>query len=608
MGKTCNAIIKTGKNKGKTCTYKSKYFIHQKCGIHYKPPPKKIRRAPPPKITYVISNINGHGRMDVDICRRYHDIWYPNQDAIGKKIAKYFNSDRMNHRAAALCAPMQCGKTGAAQAVKVYLEEARSLRDKELITFILIPINDNDIKNQARVEFDRIGIPDDHIISLSDMMRDNKILSYLVDSYSHLDNVEFLYIVDESHMNIKVNIRDTTSIMECLKNVEVCMNARSIKDNSFLLTISATANAEIASISEQFIPLKAKFVLHSGQGYYSVGDMLMSNKVHDSWKLDDIGINKITNIINENYINQKKYGIIRIPCSSKHARDIGCILSAECNIKTIYYDSKCNKKQELKEILSARPDKFTVIFLINRARASLQLNTEHVSMVFENPNACIDTTAQGLPGRCCGYGKAAHKVDVYCDKSKLKVHSDWELCDYSKKSIPETLNTKGGLSVASKNNNSNKWIRNKPKTSKLSIVQTKMIKDMLPIGKKISSGFYNRHEPVLTLLKTKIFDKVKLDDQYRQPYKGNGLMLIISNSSHKKFWNTKNPKKMEHGFALDAADNDNINKKGFFMYIDCSDTTINQFKVRIYYTKRTLNDNTEKPSTVKEDCIYHKRY
>ena len=48
-------------------------------------------------------------------------------------------------------------------------------------------------------------------------------------------------------------------------------------------------------------------------------------------------------------------------------------------------------------------------------KAGKQLNTRHVGAVIEKPSKAgsnVETVAQGLPGRCCGYGKGAHGVRV----------------------------------------------------------------------------------------------------------------------------------------------------------------------------------------------------
>ena len=83
---------------------------------------------------------------------------------------------------------------------------------------------------------------------------------------------------------------------------------------------------------------------------------------------------------------------------------------------------------DIDELLAVPPPLDTVIFIKGYLKAGKQLSTVHVGAVLEKPaknGSFIETVVQGLPGRCCGYGKASHCVRVVAQVDMAE-----EYCEY----------------------------------------------------------------------------------------------------------------------------------------------------------------------------------
>ena len=76
----------------------------------------------------------------------------------------------------------------------------------------------------------------------------------------------------------------------------------------------------------------------------------------------------------------------------------------------------CPLLDDIDRLLIVPPPLDVMIMIKGFLRAGKQLNTTHIAAVLEKPTkgkpSHIETVVQGLPGRCCGYGKANHGVQV----------------------------------------------------------------------------------------------------------------------------------------------------------------------------------------------------
>ena len=590
----CIAHYKSGKHKGKRCTCAARFPKSDRfpkyCGQHA---PQKFKLAVKdiivPKITKAKKIVQSDGKITI---RYSHDLnIYPNQAVAAQKIVRHFMA---GVQAVTLNAQMQSGKTDTIKAINIQLSEQIYKRHGQcMISFAIVPVIDNDILAQTRKELTPYGFPYEYIFTIPQLKNNTDIIRDSMEKHRKQDpNCYFLIAIDESHLNTRLDSQNRALTYDTLKNAGIYINGSRIKKNVFLLTVSATPNAELASLSMDRIKgKKVKVTLNPGSGYYGVVKMFENNKIKQGYNLNtEVGENSLINyLLTKNCL--KKYAIIRVPKSCKHARDFAAKL-AESGIRSITYDSKDDSKAKLSDIINLEPDRFTVIVIVNRARASLQLNTSNICLVHENISADVDTTAQGLVGRAAGYGKEEHGVEIYCNLENAKLYRDWVKTDFSIKSIPKTSMTNGGLTPASVKNKSSKWVQHKPICGKLNRDQQARI-DRLSTswgGRKFNSKFYGQSE--LTEIVTTIISSVSLDDRYKVPYKNNGIMAIKSDTAERQFWTGKNTKKPHHNFDVDVPSDENSNKTGYYLYINLNGGT-EHGKWRLYYTERTSNNCSE---------------
>lgn len=582
--KYCTATISTGKNKGTICSCKVKRTtgnpILGLCGRHYTPPKAIPTAVIPPR--RIISMPHPTGAIDHYI---HVGRIYPEQHIAGQQIRDHFNS---GIHFVALCAPCQSGKSNVQKHVFALMS------DLDHIPFLFIPVNDNDILAQTRREFGGYCVPE-NILSLP-QMREPSYLSRLIAKYP---GKKFTIIIDESHMGATLSKgKETSSIFNCLTASGIWPNATRIKSNCYILTVSATPNAEISSLCYERIRTNKKVVkLQPGANYYGIEDMIREGRVFESFSLKtDSDTDRLVAILS-NYVARRKYAIIRVT-SIKHGDDLALIVNSRLDIKHVSYDSDHTKDSELTNILQSEPAEFTVIFIVQRCRASMQLDSTHICMVFENAGAETDTTTQGLPGRMCGYNKRSHLVDVYCSKESLHNQLNWMRSGFSYEAVPSCKSVSGG--VKSKELRAI-WRPCVPETGTISEDFRDIILDELHRWgpDKLRSAFYH-------IIKTRVYEELHLDAALA--IKGSGIMVLKDhNDSYKKFWLDKTPNvvngKPHMGFETTKISSSRT--QGFFVYINMVPGP-DFGKYRIYQTQRYAADETRtKPSMPNRDNIYH---
>jgi len=88
---------------------------------------------------------------------------------------------------------------------------------------------------------------------------------------------------------------------------------------------------------------------------------------------------------------------------------------------------------------------------------------------------------------------------------------------------------------------------------------------------------------------------------------GKSTTIIKSQSSYGKFWSGKDSKKSHHGFNLPEPTEENITKKGYYLYINIIPGA-DYGKWRLYYTGRTYNNLVEFPSETSKKSTFHPRF
>ncbi len=581
----CTQIIKSGPNQGHICG-------RSNCSYH------KAKVAKKPVVSCVAPIMKKIIKPDgmIDLVIKLPNAGNTEADKAAHDIIQIFKT---GIRFIVLVAETQSGKTGACKMTIVQFCKEYDI----VIPFVIIPVNDNEILNQARREFDKI-VDATHILSIPQLKNANHIRQLMEHDRITCPNAKFLIIIDESHMGATIdNNSGTTCLLNNLRNINIRPNGLSAPDNCNILTVSATPNAEISGMIHTSINGKKQMVkLKPGKTYYGVKDMFELNRVHQSLDLSEVENQKaLAELLKSKYANLRKYAIVRA-LNSHHSSDMMTIFH-NYSIPCIPYDMYNNKGSKIQSILNRVPEQLTVIFIIQRCRASMQIDSTNVCMIHESYNADAPTTAQALPGRMCGYNKRDHAVDIYCNVDALKVHLNWINSDFNCDAIPVCKNITGGVSETVKH--CDNWTYNKPILGILDQQQINTFNSLMANNK--GQKLYGR-------LEIQAIVKQLLNNSSMIPIKGNGLMILTADNAENskfKFWHGINPHKKIHGFEVSSIDTDLkriqfANKYGYYMYINMIAGDSDFGKYRIFYTNYI--PYRVHPSEPKECSIYHHKH
>jgi len=359
--------------------------------------------------------------------------YWPTQIEASKEVLSVFQSGRHYCVLAAQC---QSGKTGVSKNAIANILSVNS----QIIPIVIIPISSNEIYAQTRREFMEF-VDESNILSLPQLL-DADCLKRRMDKNP---SREFLFVIDESHLNSLVVPGEASCLFNALKKINVCTDGSFIPDNCYILSISATPTAELAGILQlrgTDMPGKDIVYFKPGENYYGIADMFSLERVFPAVSLkEEADREAFSRVIHDQYYGQQKYGIVRLR-SHQECVSMSVHLARQ-NIPALIYNSYVHMSADISMILKRAPDQLIIILLVQRLRASIQLDTRHVCMVHENITATADTTTQGLPGRMCGYGKRDHAVDVYCNVPVLKAQLEWITSGFAPESIPQCRTVTG---------------------------------------------------------------------------------------------------------------------------------------------------------------------
>lgn len=365
---------------------------------------------------------------------------YSNQWKAAIEIMQYFIN---NQRYVLLTAQPQSGKTGVCQTVS-YLMDLLGIKK----IYFICGMNDNNLKAQQIEQFNGL-IPAENILFSKDLQyfsikhRKSK-LQYFRDS---------LIILDESHYAQsgieQENIHRSMVHRFVTNHVGLTMDGQQEKwggDNLYFLSVSATAMSEMVNLLNHENQ-KARVILRPAQTYYGFQKMVKNKKVHESFNLaKENQRTKLINILrshqrHQQNLNQYQYAIIRFSNTGqgqKYRQEFKNAIDWDVNY--ICFHSKHMKLENINNLISKAPRKMTIIEVYHSLRAGIQLNTEHIFLVHDSPRALTDVTAQGLAGRCCGYFKEKHNVEIFCYQNRLLKYVNWIDHDFDPNYVPNNSN------------------------------------------------------------------------------------------------------------------------------------------------------------------------
>lgn len=393
---------------------------------------------------------------------------FDSQINTGRKIVMQLASSNTRRNHVNLIAPMQGGKTGACNSVINIIEKSKLYKYMSIKKYMFITgMNDCGLKDQTyiRLKEQVIGANEDNIYLGKRSKRnfsDSKFFvlknSDLMSFEDSLDNT--LIFIDESHYGSnEKNI--LTKFLE--KNEIDWKNTNDlIKRNIYIVSVSATPFDELVSDISQ---CKKIIELKTDDNYVSVSDLLNNNLIFNA-ESDDISYDgKIFE-----YIMDAQYrmddndedGVIII-----RTRDFDTILenpyiTTNFNIfkmdsngsrieyhrlnemmEDLYKTNESYKRQRrISKTMGLNVNNNTkpLLVLIKGAfRAGITIEPKYKDMIYMiyDRSLKVDTTAQAMLGRMCGYRSNKDKISnthFYININHASMYSAWEN-DFNNRSL-----------------------------------------------------------------------------------------------------------------------------------------------------------------------------
>jgi len=370
---------------------------------------------------------------------------YPNQIETAEEV---LNNFRKGIRYAVVTAQTQSGKTGTCQGI-CYLAQ-HQFRDLGIKNYYFIcGMNDNGLKYQQIREFDGLITPSKILFSKDmqffsnrpEVKRKNALIKKGKARKEYFRDT--IFFCDESHY-----AQNSLSMVHqfMTRYAGLTMDGDASKwggSNLYFVSISATPMSEMIHLLEPNQP-KVLCRLNPGQGYYGFQRMFELGRVFES-KCFAVPQDRtdFVNVLRTLYQKQRsenkyKYAIIRFT-NSGHGEQYRQLVRGMVDfpIKYVHFHSESMDIKEINAILKVEPDEFTVIEVFHSLRAGIQMETKNVCLVHETYSAKTDSTVQGLPGRCTGYGKEKDGVIVFCNKDRLKRYVKLIESDFDPALTPE---------------------------------------------------------------------------------------------------------------------------------------------------------------------------
>lgn len=569
MRTCCATLKKCSKRAGQYCGKNAKHTHRgmSLCGIHMRPY-KKLQSGGigPPRIT---RRVNSNKTVD-------HVLppIYEKQAKASGEIMEHFKAGR---RAVFLAAQMQSGKTGTSKDTIVRFQEEFGYENS--VASIVLTINDNDLVKQTQREFGS-HIPHDYIFKATDLSS-KLYIKTLIETYA---GKKILIIIDESHYGSNHN----GSLDKFFRSGDIGLDGCNLPKNVYLLTVSATGNAEVALTGNTNIyQYKRVVVLEPGDGYYGISNMLKDGSLRQGWKLQNHdptheSWTRLHDIILDFCVGPPSYKIIRVN-DLNGIKLLRNIVQYDDNIRFISYDQHSTIK-DINEIICREPEYHTVIALAQKIKASKQLLTNYINMMYEYTTGNISTTVQGLPGRRCGYGKNDHNVVIYTNIKHCEIYEKWAHNGFKPKGTPSDKHVTNGVTGRA----SDEWSKNVPVSLNVTGVT-----------------FSTNYRDLLKQLKPIIVQQYpEIYAEYSAPISGTGILLITKKSkeSVKRLWwdNIVSAKETGNSILGYPRSITNVHsQKGFFLFVNNMTN-----KVMLTYTKKGIPQ--AKPD-VQLSCAYKPR-
>lgn len=388
--------------------------------------------------------------------------WYVFDNQINAAKEIIYNFYTKQNRWCLLFAEMQSGKSGTFFSIPYIISRNKVLTNKlgldmwgsEANVYLLTGMNEKELIDQFETDISSFTGMDikKNIFHNSEMRKflQKSEKDWTNDDLSVINRMRknSLILIDESHYGSDKNQILNQFLIKVLNISPNGDNTSLIKNNIYVVSISATPMAEY--INAKTSEFKKKIItLENAVGYYGVLEMFENNKIHPAYDLKcntsiDNFIDRIINICNTGYI------LVR--STEKQKQKIKERLGVRLiDFAIIDYDqynkSRILDNMGINDLLQNKPNKNTLIFLKGLLRAGKRVDTKNVIMIHDTAESKVDTTVQSLLGRCCGYNKNSN-ILIYCDRESALKYKNWVESDYDLRLVPnKSKNIKGSNKV-----------------------------------------------------------------------------------------------------------------------------------------------------------------
>lgn len=303
---------------------------------------------------------------------------------------------------AMLIAEMQSGKTGTFQTL-IRMALNAGLVDR---VYILCGSAEVLLFKQARADTDRYNGAAFAGGRIKVLFR-----QHLKDA--RIDRRRALLIVDESHLDSGAG----QQMMRFLGRNGLSLAGTTddmLASETYICSVSATPYAELSKLHSGASLPKGKVVLEPGTGYFGLSAYKTAGKLKATF---DIAAepDRFTALLTAP--TTPKWILFRATAAS--ATTVSRLARA-AGLGVVHYNSRrkdiaIDDEDASKPSLNAAPARTTVVILKGCLRVGKVVPKQHVAFVWENTKgAKMDTLAQALPGRMCGYfAPGADKPDIY---------------------------------------------------------------------------------------------------------------------------------------------------------------------------------------------------
>lgn len=323
---------------------------------------------------------------------------------------------------------MQAGKTGAI--IKCIDQFKNNHKNKKMQIIYLINIADTVLDGQTEQRVADAGFG-----------QTVKVYHHGQFSKCQLQKVDCrLIIIDQSHLALGGGIdKDKLKPFEqLLAKFGISYNEDPknwCNDNGINYVVSVSATPYALLIKDKLNPIIQKVQLQTNSQYNSVKTMNNRGILHKSQPLTQVvkttkqrKVSIFTKNVLQQFIQKCKQSgngflLVRTRWHETMKKHIQATYGDSIDSKE--YNSKNKNIKDISKLLKTDIrdiNKPTVVFISGSLRAgkTMKINQfKNVKMILDSDNSKNDTVAQGLLGRCCGYGKKDIRIKIYCDLEQV---------------------------------------------------------------------------------------------------------------------------------------------------------------------------------------------